>query len=344
MLKLRRLGFWAKSVIVSLCVLAACNGHANAALNVAEIESAVTAFQAIGALRRETPIDGNAIAVAYTGALQSLTQEIDTINSLTLDSDVLAAIDEIKNDHEPRLAGQVIDKTLQRVFYQTIWNRISTIRDEFEGGAAVTLVQMLDEAVAAFKAISGTVARANQVLAADRTFLEESTNPGLDIVVNDSFARVRTALEKNNPTEDFANFGVERYVIRMSLARAYYIAVLREVGGIIENRNSDPETAAIEQKEGEIFYRIIESLISRDNPLGNQFIKAQLVGDVSAVIADEIVSELSKGIIGRVRGEMNGQAESIGNDRAHAMAEAAGAASFANILLPDIEFRLGAAV
>jgi len=344
MLKLRRLGFWAKSVIVSLCVLAACNGHANAALNVAEIESAVTAFQAIGALRRETPIDGNAIAAAYTGTLQSLTQEIDTINSLTLDSDVLAAIDEIKNDHEPRLAGQVIDKTLQRVFYQIIWNRISTIRDEFEGGAAVTLVQMLDEAVAAFKAISGTVARANQVLAADRTFLEESTNPGLDIIVNDSFARVRTALEKNNPTEDFANFGVERYVIRMSLARAYYIAVLREVGGIIENRNSDPETAAIEQKEGEIFYRIIESLISRDNPLGNQFIKAQLVGDVSAVTADEIVSELSKGIIGRVRGEMNGQAESIGNDRAHAMAEAAGAASFANILLPDIEFRLGAAV
>ncbi len=344
MLEIKRFSSWTKSVIVSLCMLSVCIGQVTAASNVATIESAVTAFQTIGTLRRETPIDGNAIAATYAGALQSLTQEIDTINSLTLDSDVLAAIDEIKNDHEPRLAGQVIDKTLQRVFYQTIWNRISTIRDEFQGGASVTLIQLLDEAVAAFQAISGTVARANQVLAADREFLEEGANPGLDVIVNNSFARIRTALDKTNPTEDFANFGVERYVIRMSLARAYYIAVLREVGGIIENRSSDPETAKIEQKEGEIFYRIIESLISRDNPLGNQFIKAQLVGDASAVTADEIVSELSKGIIGRVRGEMNGQADSIGNDRAHAMAEAAGAVSFANILLPDIELRLGAAV
>ncbi|MCW5619038.1 MAG: hypothetical protein KIS65_07505 [Nitrosomonas sp.] len=340
----RRLSLWAKSVIVSLCMLAACIGHATAASNVAAIESAVTAFQTIGTLRRETPINGDAIAAAYTGALQSLTQEIDTANALTLDSDVLAAIEEIKNDLEPRLAGQVIDKTLQRVFYQVIWNRIATIRDEFESAASTALIQMLDEAVAAFKAISGTVARANQVLAADRKFLEEGTNPGLDIIVNSSFERVRTALGKTNPTEDFANFGVERYVVRMSLARAYYIAVLREVSGIIENRNSDPETTAIEQKEGEIFYRIIESLIARDNPLGNQFIKAQLTGDASAVTADEIVSELSKGIIGRVKGEMNGQATSIGSDRAHAMAEAAGAAAFANILLPDIELRLGATV
>jgi hypothetical protein len=344
MLKIIRFSSWAKSVMVGMCILSACIGQVTAASNVATIESAVTAFQTIGTLRRETSIDGNAIAATYAGALQSLTQEIDTINSLTLDSDVLAAIDEIKNDHEPRLAGQVVDKTLQRVFYQTIWNRINAIRDEFEGGASITLIQMLDEAVAAFKAISGTVARANQVLAADRKFLEEGANPGLDIIVNNSFARIRATLDKTNPAEDFANFGVERYVARMSLARAYYIAVLREVGGIIENRNSDPETAAIQQKEGEIFYRIIESLISRDNPLGNQFIKAQLVGDVSAVTADEIVSELSKGIIGRVRGEMNGQAESIGNDRAHAMAEAAGAASFASILLPDIELRLGVAV
>lgn len=340
----RRLSLWAKSVIVSLCMLAACIGHATAASNVAAIESAVTAFQTIGTLRRETPINGDAIAAAYTGALQSLTQEIDTANALMLDSDVLAAIEEIKNDLEPRLAGQVIDKTLQRVFYQVIWNRIATIRDEFESAASTALIQMLDEAVAAFKAISGTVARANQILAADRKFLEEGTNPGLDIIVNSSFERVRTALGKTNPTEDFANFGVERYVVRMSLARAYYIAVLREVSGIIENRNSDPETTAIEQKEGEIFYRIIESLIARDNPLGNQFIKAQLTGDASAVTADEIVSELSRGIIGRVKGEMNGQATSIGSDRAHAMAEAAGAAAFANILLPDIELRLGATV
>ena len=314
----------------------------NAASDKTAIESAVTAFQTIGTLRKQSPIDGEAIAAAYAGTLQTLVQEVDTANSLSLDSDILAAIDNIKVDNESKLAAQVIDKTLQRVFYQIIWNRIATIRDQFMTATSTVLIQSLDESEAAFKAITGTVAKANQILTVDRHAIEESFNPGLDILVNESFARIRTALNKNNPEEDFANFGVERYVVRMSLARAYYIAVLREVGGVIESRESDPEEAAIEQKEGEIFYRIIESLIARDNPMGSMRIQEQLTGNPTKIVADEIVSELSKGLIGRVQGEMNGQAESIGKDRAHAMAEASGVVEFAKIILPDLEVRLGA--
>ncbi len=312
--------------------------------NVQAIETAVSAFKTIGTLRKESPINADAIAAAYTGALQTLVQEVDTDNSLKLDSDILAAIEEIKSENEPSLAAQVIDKTLQRVFYQSIWNRITAIRDQFETATSAALVQMLDESVASFQAITGTVARANQVLTADRQSIEEGSNPGLDIQINESFARVRTALNKSNPTEDFATIAVERYVIRMSLARAYYIGVLREVGGIIANRDGDLEEAREAQKEGEIFYRIIESLISRDNPTGSALIKAQLTGNVSDVVADEIVSELSKGLIGRIKGEMKGQEESIGKDRVKAMAEASGAVSFAKILLPDLELRLGASI
>ena len=333
-----------QSLIVSLCFIAVCISNAAASSNVSAIETAVVAFKTIGTLRKESSINADAIASAYTGVLQTLVQEVDTANTLSLDSDILAAIDDIKKDNESKLAAQMIDKTLQRVFYQSIWNRIAAIRDQFDTATSTTLIQMLDESAAAFQAITGTVARANEVLTADRQSIEEGSNPGLDILINESFARIRTALNKSNPTEDFANFGVERYVIRMSLARAYYIAVLREVAGVIENRNSDPETTAIEQKEGEIFYRIIESLIARDNPTGNLLIKAQLTGNASDIVADEIVSELSKGLIGRVKGEMNGQEENIGKDRAHAMAEAAGAVYFANILLPDLEVRLGASV
>ncbi len=336
-----------KSLMVSMCFILFCMGNATtvaASSNVQAIETAVAAFKTIGTLRKESPINADAIANAYTGALQTLVQEVDTANGLQLNSDILAAINNIKGENEPKLAGQVIDKTLQRVFYQSIWNRIAAIRDQFDSATSATLLQILDESVAAFQAIASTVARANQVLAADRQSIQEGSNPGLDILINESFERVRTALNKNNPTEDFANFSVERYAIRMSLARAYYIAVLREVAGVIENRNSDLETTAIEQKEGEVFYRIIESLIARDNPTGNLLIKAQLTGNASGIVADEIVSELSKGLIGRVKGEMNGQAESIGKDRVHAMAEAAGAVYFANILLPDLELRLGAGV
>ncbi|MBY0474915.1 MAG: hypothetical protein K2Q13_07640 [Nitrosomonas sp.] len=329
-------------LIMSLTILALAIGSASVvASDIQTIRSAVTAFQTIGTLRRETPINGDAIAAAYAGDLQTLTQEIDTTNSLKLDSDILAAIEEIKSNNEPSLAAQVIDKTLQRVFYQSFFNRIAAIRDEFESATSATLIQILEETEAVFQAVSATAARSNEVLSADRRFIEEGSNPGLDVQITESLARIRTALNKNNPDEDFATFSVERYVTRMSLARAYYIGVLREVRGVIENRNSDLITARIQLKEGEVFYRIIESLVARDNPTGNALIKTQLAGNAADVVADEIVSELNKGFIGRVKGEMDGQASSIGVDRVHAMAEAAGAMAFAKILLPDLELRLG---
>jgi len=325
-------------------------GMGNASLSAADladvntIQAAVTAYQTIGTLRRETPINGDAIASAYAGALQTLVQEIDTANSLKLNSDILVAIEEIKSGNEPRLAAQVIDKTLQRVYYQSIWNRITAIRDQFNAATSAELVQILDEVVAAFQAITGTVARANEILSDDRQTIVSGSNPALDVQFNESVARIRAALAKSNPEEDFGVIAVERYTTRIALAQAYYIGVLREVAGVLENRSTDPETTAILQKEGEIFYRIIESLVARDNPVGNMLIKAQLTGTSANVVADEIVSELSKGFIGRVKGEMNGQAENIGVNRVQAMAEASGAAAYARVFLPDVEVRLGADV
>jgi hypothetical protein len=105
------------------------------------------------------------------------------------------------------------------------------------------LLQLLLQAEAAFVAIEKTVARENQVLTADKKALEAGTNPGLDVAIKNSFARVKTALNKSNPNEDFATLQVERYGIRMSLARAYYIGVLREVSGVISNRDADTDEA-----------------------------------------------------------------------------------------------------
>lgn len=315
-----------------------------AAADVQAIQNAVTAYQTIGTLRRETPINGDAIANAYAGALQTLVQEVDTANNLKLDSDVLAAIDEIKSGNEPALAGQVVDKTLQRVFYQVVFNRMSDIRNLFESTSTEVLNQMLDEMVASFQAISGNVARANQVLSADKQSIVEGSNPGADIAFNESVARIRTALNKSNPEEDAGVVAVERYVTRISsLARAYYNAVLREVAGAIESKNNaDVEGMRVELKEGEVFYRTIESLVARDNPVGNLLIKARLAGDGSDLVVDEIVSDLNKGMLGRSRGEMANIATA--ENRVGRMAEASGTVEFAKIFMPDLELRLGAAV
>ncbi|WP_256216405.1 hypothetical protein [Nitrosomonas ureae] len=330
---------------MSLTVFALIISNTNvfAAADVLAIQNAVTAYQTIGTLRREIPINGDAIASAYAGALQTLVQEVDTANNLKLDSDVLAAIDEIKSGNEPALAGQVIDKTLQRVFYQVVFNRMSDIRNLFETTSTEVLNQWLDQMVASFQAISGNVARANQVLSADKQSIVEGSNPGADIAFNESVARIRTALNKSNPEEDAGVVAVERYVTRISsLARAYYNAVLREVAGAIESRGTDVEHMRIELKEGEVFYRTIESLVARDNPVGNLLIKARLAGDGSDLVVDEIVSDLNKGMLGRSRGEMANIATA--ENRVGRMAEASGTVEFAKIFMPDLELRMGAAV
>lgn len=46
------------------------------AATVSDIQAAVTAFQTIGTLRQESPINGDAIATAYSGALQNLVKEL----------------------------------------------------------------------------------------------------------------------------------------------------------------------------------------------------------------------------------------------------------------------------
>ncbi len=334
-----------KSLIMSLTVFALIisNTSVFAAADVLAIQNAVTAYQTIGTLRREIPINGDAIASAYAGALQTLVQEVDTANNLKLDSDVLAAIDEIKSGNEPALAGQVVDKTLQRVFYQVVFNRMSDIRNLFETTSTEVLNQWLDQMVASFQAISGNVARANQVLSADKQSIVEGSNPGADIAFNESVARIRTALNKSNPEEDAGVVAVERYVTRISsLARAYYNAVLREVAGAIESRGTDVEHMRIELKEGEVFYRTIESLVARDNPVGNLLIKARLAGDGSDLVVDEIVSDLNKGMLGRSRGEMANIATA--ENRVGRMAEASGTVEFAKIFMPDLELRMGATV
>lgn len=311
--------------------------------NAEAVNSAVSAFQEIGALRGADPIDANAIRNVYVNSLQALTQEVDVNNDLTLDSDVLAAIDEINADNEPKLAAQVIDKTLQRVFYLTILDRVTTVRDAFETASTETLSATWDEAVAAFEAIKGTAARENKVISANRQSIETGDNPALDVQVSTAFERGRAALNKLNSSEDLIEIKIVRQIIRLSLVRAYYIGVLREVEGIVSNRDRDIEEAREKQKEGEVFYRLIEDFITRENVTGSELIKAQLTGNIATVDADAIVSALSRGFIGRVRAELNANETSISDDRGRAMEVSEEALLYANTFLADLEIRLDSA-
>ena len=85
MLSTKRLfNLMASSLLISLLSLglALSSMSVRAAASAELIQSAVTAYQTIGTLRREVPINGDAIAAAYAGDLQALTQEVDVANVL----------------------------------------------------------------------------------------------------------------------------------------------------------------------------------------------------------------------------------------------------------------------
>lgn len=306
------------------------------------IDAAVSAFTEIGTLRKANPMDGNAIASAYEGELQDLTKETDTKYGLTLDSDISSAVEDIKNNSSPKLAAQVIDKTLQRVFYLAVLEHITDVRDDFDDLDTSKLSLSWDEAYAAYQPLVGTADRENKVLTADRTKIETGSNPNLEDQITVAFIRGQKALDKKNPKEDEITIGVQRQVIRLSLVRAFYIAVLREVEGVLNNRDSNPEKAFENQKEGEVYYKIIEEFVSRDNSIGNETIKSQLTGELSGVVADTIVSELSKGFIGRVQGELDANESALDEgDRGDAVIVAEEALLYSKVFLEDLELRLG---
>ncbi|MDH5553056.1 MAG: hypothetical protein OEX82_06950, partial [Nitrosomonas sp.] len=305
------------------------------------VDSAVLSFQEVSVLRKQNPVDVDALAAAYAGELQQLTQFADEIYGLTMGNDLSQALDDIKNDNQPKLAVQVIDKTLQRVFALAAYNRITFVQEAFDNLTTDELTFEWDRAYAAYLSIAGTAARENKVLTEDRQSIQNGTNPNLDDQITLAFIKGKDTLNKTNPVADKAKLGIAREEIVLSLVRGYFIGVLREVDGIISNREREVETAWEKQEEGEFFYRIVESFISQDNPTGSALIKTQLTGNVTNVVADAIVSEISRGLVGRLQRHLQQNEETIDVDQNQAMLAAASASLYANIFLDDLELRLG---
>jgi hypothetical protein len=311
-----------------------------ATTSTALIDNAVSSFKTIGELRGQATVDGQAIAAAYAGDLQQLTQLADQVYGLSIDADVTAAIESIKSGNEVAFAAQIIDKSLQRVFALVVYNRITLVNDSFDSLSTSELELEWDRANAAYSAITGTASRENKVLTEDRQTLQSGTNPDLDDQITLAFVQGRQALSKAN-TDDRLNLAIARENIIIPLVRSYLIGVLREVEGIIDDRDADVTEAREKQIEGEFFYRIVEGLIAQDNPAGSNRIKTQLTGDMANVVANEIVSEISKGIIGQINRNVSVIGAAFGVDRNQALLASERVSLYINIFLPDLELRLG---
>jgi hypothetical protein len=161
----------------------------------------------------------------------------------------------------------------------------------------------------------------------------------LDYQILQAFEYGKQALAKTSEENHF-DVSIAREDIVVPLVRTYLIGVLREVEGIIGNRDADVADAREAQVEGEYFYRIIEGFIAQDNPSGSNRIKAQLIGDLATVSADEIVSDISKGMIGQINRSINQIAATFSTEKSQALVAVEAIDLYASSFLPDLELRL----
>jgi len=273
--------------------------------------------------------------------LQQLTQIIDTLYGTSMDSDVLSAIDDIINGQPVALAVQAIDKTLQRVFALTIYNRVTFTLNRFADLAIPELELEWDRAYSAFQAVIGTVARENKVLTADRQAIESGNNPMLDSRITLAFIQGKAVINESAlGGED--QLALERERIIGPLARGFFIGVLREIEGIVGNRERDLDEALEKQVEGIYFYRIVDSALRQHSPSSHTLVQSQLDGSVFDVDADLMVSEISKGLIELVTMELSRVEQALGTNRTQARLAAEIATLYTQIFLPDLGLRLDA--
>ena len=313
------------------------------------IDKASQSHAQINVLRSEDPIDMEAIESLYTNDIQLLVQEVDGNNDLTLDADILQAIDDMKNQIDTALAAQVVDKTIRRVFFITALSRTSNVKDNFNQLSTAELNKLWDEGFAAFDSVDGTVGQTAKVLSEDKLFILDSSDPGLNDNVIRAFINGQDAINKDSLSQDdggsdadLTRIKVQRQIIRFTMERGFYLIVLKEVKGALEKRDNDPDGAKINQKEGEVLHRAIASKVLRDNPDGNVIIEDQLSGPLEGIVADILIKEYSKAwMAGTVR-ELDGNSGAMRDgDIQKAIETGHEGILFASMLIDDLEQRLG---
>ena len=197
-----------------------------------------------------------------------------------------------------------------------------------------------DRAHSAAEALIGVTSGTTKVLTDDKLSIEDGTNPDLDDQVTFALMKGREALAKAN-ADDRNNVAIARENIIMPLISGFLKSMLGEVGGLITNRTTDTDKAKVDQKEAELLYRTVDVFIAQDNPAGNGVIRTQLTGDVTDVVANEIVIEISKGIIGQAKRNINQVESTFAVDMNEAVLAAERVVLNVNIFLPDLELRLG---
>lgn len=270
---------------------------------VAEQLARVEAWKEIDRLRRQTPPDFAAIKRIYEERLRSTVQRRDQEFEVEMDRAISAAIEGGLKGQEPRIAGQIVDKTLRRAFNLNVRHELreATSPARFADKSLKGAIHNWDEGWAYFQGL--------------RDWVRQRAGEETEARIVKAFEAGAEAIRK----DDLVELKVQSQIIDKSLVRAFHRYVIYEAEEVAKNREKDPARAREQQVEGYVSFLAIEDKMG-GNPEGAKLIKAQLSGELSGVNPEAIRRELVKGLAAKVREYLGKTVAAVGTPdaRVHA--------------------------
>jgi hypothetical protein len=191
------------------------------------------------------------------------------------------------------------------------------------------------------------------------TFAALTLEPRLDRVISAAFERGQQAIDDDlddgdsgGIDDDFTVIGVQQQIIRFSLYRGIYIAVLRELDSVLDNLlEGNLSEAEVNRVAGVTLYRILDSIVEQDNPAGNTAIRTVLEQPVEQIVPADVATVLGEFSLAFANGAIRELNEVNANfllpgapnavQRQRALIEAEAARLCSEIVIDDLAIILG---
>lgn len=247
----------------------------------------VAAFKEIVAMVKAKTVDYDAVLAAYKQKLQATVKARDAENKIDVDLAIVAALTAGKSGQLPQgVVAQMVDKLLQRVFFLTIKHEFVEAKEHVKSNPQEALHE-IDEAIAYFEALRGTVQKRDQAFGT-------SIEADIDTALSEAQKAVQAGDEES--------LYFLQPLVTHNLIRTFYLALTGYAKKVEDGAAAGNDVAA-DMAEGWSFYQSIKGNVGRRTPDLADFVEARLnpvQGDARLVKAAEIRAALSAGLAGYV--------------------------------------------
>lgn len=269
-------------------------------------------------------VDWAAASALYTARLQATVRARDAEFSQQLDVAVTAALDAgASGQLAPGVAKQLVDKLLQKVFYLHVVHEFIAARENLVKGDQARAAHNIDEAIAYFEAVRGTVQKRDQAFSLN-----------MEAEMDSLLAAGQQAVAQNNES----NLVFLRRAADYTLVRTFYLAVATYAEKIPADPN--PDNARIMMAEGWAFFQSLRGIVGGADAAKVEALFDPVKGDPAQISVAAYKSPVALAFIGHAREEIAATFAEWG--KLEAVDSAAAAALVLRVLDAELAGVLGA--